>query len=305
MKLKITIVALLGCLSAVSCSDWTEMESVRIDVQYPWDQEPELWEDYKASLRAFKQTDHFLTYARLDNSTERPTNEKNFMRSLPDSLDIVSLTNADNFSQHDAEDMEWMHSVGTKVLYQVDFASYQAEYTSIAALEEYLNKAIASVKDYGLDGWAFTGVIRLGDELNAELSSTIVSMLSAAKQDGQLLVFEGNPSFINAADREKIDYFVLGTEGLEYVHDVNMSVLAATSTLGIAKEKILLAASLERSIYNKNLVENDAVVEMTEGVMAFGPLRGLAVYDLGVDYYNYDGNYIRTRRAIQTLNPSK
>ena len=98
---------------------------------------------------------------------------------------------------------------------------------------------------------------------------------------------------------------MLGTEGLDYVHDVHMAVLAATSTLGIPEEKILLAASLERSISDEKLVENGAVEEITERVMAFGPLRGLAVYDLGTDYYSYDGNYIRTRRAIQTLNHSR
>lgn len=305
MKL-INIINTAFCiLLTASCADWTEIKSVRIDVQHPWDQDPELWENYRASLRAYKSTDHCLIYARLENSPQRPSNEKSFMRSLPDSLDIVSLANADNFSRHDAKDMEWMRSVGTKVLYQVDFASRREEFASAAELDAYLDKAISSVRDNGLDGWSFTGIVRLGDALNAELSSIIVSRLSAAKQDGQLLVFEGDPGFINADDRQKIDLFVLGTEGMEHVHDVHMSVFAATSAMGIAKEKILLAASLEHSIYDEKLVVNDAVTEMTECVMAFGPLRGLAIYDLGVDYYNYDGNYIRTRQTIQTLNPSK
>lgn len=305
MKPKTIIIAILGALMLASCSDWTRTESVRLDIKYPWDQDPELWEDYKASLRAYKQTDHFLVYARLENSPERPANEKSFMRSLPDSLDIVSLTNADNFSRHDAEDMEWMRSVGTKVLYQIDFASRRDELSDAAKLGAYLDRAIASVRGNGLDGWSFTGTAKLGDALNAELSSLIVSRLSAARQEGQLLVFEGDPAFVSSADRQKIDLFVLGTEGMDYVHDVHMAVLSATSSLGIAEEKILLAASLERSISDEKLVENDAVMEMAEKVMAFGPLRGIAVYDLGVDYYSYDGNYVRTRQVIQTLNHSR
>ena len=36
---------------AMSCSKWTETESVRIDTVLPWEQDPELWEDYKAAIR--------------------------------------------------------------------------------------------------------------------------------------------------------------------------------------------------------------------------------------------------------------
>ena len=34
------------------------------------------------------------------------------MRCLPDSLDIVTLTNADNFSRFDAEDLPVLHEKG-------------------------------------------------------------------------------------------------------------------------------------------------------------------------------------------------
>ena len=44
MKLKTIINTAICSLLLVSCSDWTEMESVRIDVQHPWDQDPELWD---------------------------------------------------------------------------------------------------------------------------------------------------------------------------------------------------------------------------------------------------------------------
>ena len=109
-------IAALAILS-VSCSKWTETESVRIDTVLPWEQDPGLWEDYKAAIRDYKSREHSLVYVRFENSPEGAVNEKGYMRCLPDSLDIVSLTNAENFSEYDAEDMEWMRSVGTKVLY--------------------------------------------------------------------------------------------------------------------------------------------------------------------------------------------
>lgn len=47
------------------------------------------------------------------------------------------------------------------------------------------------------------------------------------------------------------------------------------------------------------------MTEMTERVVTYGNLGGLAVYDIEKDYYHYDGNYVAVRTAIQTLNPSR
>lgn len=115
MKPKLTIrLLLLGVAAAAltACSDWTEMETVENKVNKPWEQDPELWAEYTAALRAYKQSEHFIVYARLHNSPEKSSSEQDFMRCLPDSLDIVTLTNADNFSEFDAEDMAVMHERG-------------------------------------------------------------------------------------------------------------------------------------------------------------------------------------------------
>ncbi len=115
---RLVYIILLLLISA--CSKWTETESIQLNYLRPWDQNPELWNKYKASLVDYKASDHFLIYARFDNAPEKAASERNFMRCLPDSLDFVSLTHADNFSAYDKEDMAWMESIGTKVLYQVD-----------------------------------------------------------------------------------------------------------------------------------------------------------------------------------------
>lgn len=122
-------------LGAAACSDWTETEAVERQVQRPADQDPAFWAEYTAALREYKQSEHFLTYARLYNSPTPSASEKDYMRCLPDSLDIVSLTNADNFSRFDAEDMVTMHEKGTRVLYQVDYAARKAEFSGEAALK--------------------------------------------------------------------------------------------------------------------------------------------------------------------------
>lgn len=204
------------CLLAAtfaSCEDWNETEAVKQKVERPEDQNPELWAEYTAALRDYKQSEHFIVYARLFNSPQPGTSEKDFMRCLPDSLDIVSLTNADNFSKYDAEDMPAMREKGTKVLYQVDYAGRSGELTDETKLGAYLDKVIAAVKKNGLDGYSFTGIPNAGDAATATAATLIVERLSAAKTEGQLLVFEGNPLFLTEDALSKVDYVVLDTRG--------------------------------------------------------------------------------------------
>lgn len=290
------VVLLLGA----SCSDWTETENIESTVRKPWEQDPALWADYTAALRAYKASAHYLSYARLHNSPSPASSEQDFMRCLPDSLDIVTLTNADNFSAYDAEDMAVMREKGTRVLYQVDYAARKAEFSGEAALKAYLDGVIAAVAANGMDGYSFTT-----DPLDAAATASIVATLSAARSDGQLLVFEGNPLSVAEADRAKLDFVVLDTEKAENTTDVQLQVLNATGYAGIAPEKLLLAAEIDAPLQDEDRTEYAAVELMARCVVEYGPLAGFAAYNIAGDYYHAEMNYQTIRTAIQTLNPSK
>lgn len=294
------ILPLVVLLLGASCSDWTETEAIENTVYKPWEQDPALWADYTAALRAYKQSEHYLSYARLHNSPAQAASEQDFMRCLPDSLDIVTLTNADNFSACDAEDMEVMREKGTRVLYQVDYAARKAEFADAAALKTYLDGVIAAVAANGLDGYSFTA-----DPLDAAASASIVAALSSAKADGQLLVLEGNPLSVDAADRAKLDYVVLDTEKAENTTEVRLQVLNATDYAGIPAERLLLAAEIDAPLQDADRTEYAAVELMARCVVEYGPLAGFAAYRIAGDYYHADRNYSTIREAIQTLNPSK
>ena len=290
------VVLLLGA----SCSDWTETENIESTVLKPWEQDPALWADYTAALRAYKASEHYLSYARLHNSPSPASSEQDFMRCLPDSLDIVALTNADNFSAYDTEDMATMREKGTRVLYQVDYAARKAEFSGEAALKTYLDGVIAAVKANGMDGYSFTA-----DPLDAAATAAIVATLSAAKGDGQLLVLEGNPLLVSEADRAKLDYVVLDTETAANTTEVRLQVLNATDYAGIAADRLLLAAEVDAPLQDADRTEYAAVEAMARCVVEFGPLAGFAAYNIAGDYYHADRNYSTIREAIQTLNPSK
>ena len=290
----------MALLLGASCSDWTETENIENTVLKPWEQDPALWADYTAALRSYKASEHYLSYARLHNSPSPAASEQDFMRCLPDSLDIVTLTNADNFSAYDAEDMATMREKGTRVLYQVDYAARKADFADAAALKTYLDGVIAAVAANGMDGYSFTA-----DPLDAATTASIVATLSAAKGDGQLLVFEGNPLSVAEADRAKLDFVVLDTEKAENTTDVQLQVLNATGYAGIPAGKLLLAAEIDAPLQDADRTEYAAVEAMARCVVEYGPLAGFAAYNIAGDYYHADRNYSTIREAIQTLNPSK
>ncbi len=286
--LKKTLAIASSSLLLVSCSEWTKVESVGIDETMPWEVNPKEWADYQARVRDYKSRAHKLVYIRFANSPQGVQNERGSLRSLPDSLDIVSLTNAGNFSEYDAEDMARMRAVDIKVICQADLAGADDAGASI-------DNAIATVKENALDGFSFTATSK-------ETASEAVARLSGAKSEGQILVFEGNPVFIAPEDITKLDLFVLATEAVENPYDLR-NVIDDALELGIPKERILLSASRNGAFYNSENVEIPVLEAMADNVVDFGPMAGLALYDIESDYYHYDGNWSSLRSVIHRLNP--
>ena len=201
-----------------SCNDWTETESVTQTTQRPDEQDPELWAQYTAALREYKQSEHTLVFASFANGAPVATSEKDCLRSLPDSLDVVSLTNADNFSEYDREDLTVLKEKGTRAVYFVDYASRSAEFTDLTALGAYLDKVVARTRELGLDGLSFSGIPVFGSYTDQAAQKAVASLFiekfaAVAGPDKELLLlFEGDPQFLAPADRAKVDYFVLDTK---------------------------------------------------------------------------------------------
>ena len=298
----ILVILISSAAILISCSKWTDLESIPVESIHPWESEPELWEEYKADLRDYKSHEHAMVYVRFENSPENPVSEKGSLRSLPDSIDIVSLTNADNFSQFDAEDMAWMKSVGTKVLYQLDFAANPDILADKQQLEAALDKAIATVNGNGLDGFSFTGLPKNDGGVTAAASETVVGRLSEAAGTDGLIVFEGDPVFIADADLDKIDLFVLASETIENSFELRNIVLDAKDA-GIPAGKIILAADFDGTFYNDDNVAADVLTSMADYVVRLGPLAGLALYNIESDYYSTEGDWLTVRSLISRLNP--
>lgn len=293
-----------------ACSDWNVPEPVDIGTNNAEEQNPELWERYMQKLHAYKQSKHFLTYARFDNGMDKPVNEGGYLRSLPDSLDIVTLGNADNITDFDREDIPRLQEKSTRVLYLVDYAAKMAALNDITKLGAYLDKAVATATELNLDGFAFTGIpLYSGTEAefaaHKERIRLIVSKLSAAAGSGKLLVLEGDPALVEAADVEKLNYVVINTADVGNVTEVKLMIAGMLAYSSLSKDKYLLSARIGSEIADENNVKKSSVSLMLDFVASMGPLGGLAIYSIGDDYYSAKMNYETTRAVIQQMNPSK
>lgn len=306
-KLFTGLFLLLALVMTASCSDWNDIETVGIDNQHAQDQNPELWARYLESLRVYKkERPHYITYASFANGIKSPVDEGDFLRSLPDSLDIVTLANAENMTSFDREDIPVLQEKSTRVLYLVDYAQKQPELTDAASLNAWLDKAVATATELNMDGFAFNGILNYGGSeaeqtAQKEAAKQIVSKLSAT---GKLLVFEGDPAFVDAADLSKLNYLVLNTANIEDAVRLKLHVTAMITAYALPKEKVILAAKIGLVLDDENLEPQDAVLEMTNRVVSLGPLCGLAIYAIGDDYYHAQMDYQVSRTAIQTMNPS-
>lgn len=301
---------LLALFATASCSDWTDQKTVDIDPQYAKEQNPELWARYMEALRIYRQSKHFITYGSFNNGTEKPKNEGAYLRSLPDSLDIVIPTHPESLTSYDCEDILLLQEKSIKVLYLVDYTAQMSILADAAKLGAWLDKSIATASQLGMNGFAIKGTPLYGgteaeQAARREAAKSIVSKLSAAVGDGDLLVFEGDPAFIDAADLNKLDYVVLNTTTITSAVDLKLYVAGVIENFSIPKEKLLLSAKINEKLVNEDGEKLDAITEMTNRVVSLGPVGGLAIYALGDDYYHTKMNYEISRLAIQIMNPSK
>ena len=268
---------LMLCAAAAfpSCDDWTGTESVDIDVSRPDAKDPAAWAAYTATVRAYKSTDHRIVYACLLNAPEVSTSERDFLRSLPDSVDIVSLRNAP--SAADLEDLPLMHELGTRVLYPVRPGDDAALAASTAS------------------GCGFDGIALLAERPFDNLPAT----LQALGKPG-LVVYEGDPSGLGAAELAAFDRVVLPTAQLTYQSDMDL-LLDNAALAGLAPDKLIFAVTPGAVLRDYRNRKQDAITFGAQ-IVTSNSLGGIALYDIGRDYYHIGLNYLRTRELIARLN---
>ncbi len=92
MKTKSIITMAFAAAVLVSCSDWTKLESIQIEVSSLEKDNPELYAEYCGMIRDYKASEHKITYVSYDNQ-ETFFDQSCNLTALPDSIDFVEFSN--------------------------------------------------------------------------------------------------------------------------------------------------------------------------------------------------------------------
>ncbi len=288
MKLKYIVLAALALtFAATACSDWNEPEARSPQVNSFKERDPQGYAAYTAALRQWKQTPHQVTVAFLDNAPEVSVSERDFLRSLPDSLDFVVMRNASRLSEYDRTDMRLVRNdYGTRVLYRIDCD---------AATPDGWTAAASAVKAGEFDGV----VLASATAPDAAMVETLATAIG-----GATLMFEGSPSALPGQIVPAFSHFILDATAAKDAYDIEMAVRLAS--LSADASRLLLCVNPSGQLTDMGGVTRNAPAGAAVAAKASEPqLGGIAITDIAADYYDADIIYKRTRGAIQILNPAK
>lgn len=327
-----------------SCSDWTDTESVKLVEADIEKDNPELYAQYLSNLRNYRNTNHRVLYASFDNIEGTPNSRGQRIEAVPDSVDIVSLTNPDNLSSLVISEMEKVRNdKGMKFIFNISYVTLEKEYEQyilqnpgeegedqsvdkfLAYAAEFVDKHLALVDKYGYDGISvlFYGMktSHLSDAAKEEYLAREAAFMSKISgwvnaNSSKLFVFEGYPQ--NLTDKsvlQKAKYIVIRTELLKYATRLDYEVLLCIED-GVPTDRFIVTAitkSLdptdEKTGYyfnsNNELVPSiPLAADWVDAYQSKFTKAGLAILSVQNDYYNSGKSYFNIRNAISTMNPS-
>lgn len=119
-----------------SCSDWTDSESVDISRPSLEEQNPALYAQYLAALRAYKASEHKLTFVMMENRAGlAPIAQNQRLTAYPDSVDFICMTHPENLAPEYSDQMAEVRKKGTRVVCEIDYARIESEWEALQAPE--------------------------------------------------------------------------------------------------------------------------------------------------------------------------
>ncbi len=257
-KIFYPIIPLLFAL--VSCSGWTEAESIVVEAFDLEKSNPELYAKYTEDLRRYKASDHKVTYATFEN-VDVSRNRSHHIASLPDSIDFIEIINPEYSGWLITEITKMRDAMGTRFILRISrdeiLAAYdafiaesetseEAEQVEDAAGEnipytdfesDYITSRLAIADEYGYDGIciAYSGSYTnyMSEEDIAEYSNAQNAYLSPikawiSKNPGNLVFFEGCPQFLLEENRDilaEAEYIILPTSACTRIGQLDMMSL--------------------------------------------------------------------------------
>lgn len=254
MKLLKYIVICLSVVAFTGCSDWTDVEREvyanqeglekyieLIDAQSEADLTPTMREYYR-KIREYRNTPHVKGFGWFGNWTGRGSNAQNYLKMLPDSVDLVSLWGCrGNLSEHQKADLKFFQEVkgGKAMLCWIvqdlgdqmtppgkDAYEYWVTEKGGGSFEEgvkaYANAICDTIEKYNLDGfdidyepgYGHSGTLARRTEIgpntnqNKNMYVFIKTMSDRLRPAGRLLVMDGQPDLLSTETSKMIDHYI-------------------------------------------------------------------------------------------------
>lgn len=315
---------LLG-FSAISCSDWTDAESVTINQPTISEQNPELYAQYLESLRNYKNSEHKYVYAWFNNKEKKPFSRSHHLTTLPDSIDVVSLMHPDTLAQFELDEMEQLRKdKGTKFVFSMDFEAIKLIYEGRVAdmknaataegettapkmpefvefLVDTVNQTLPLVKKYNFDGIsiAYKGksILHMTKIEKAQYINYEAAFIGIAKDwhernKDKMIVFEGYPQ--NLLDKSVLascKHIVIPCMAAKAASKLTYELISA-SVEGVPTDKFIVAvdaASVDKED-KKTGFWGDGETRAISGAAQWvaGSHAGIAVAGLGIRNVNND-----------------
>lgn len=332
--------AIAAVLSIVSCSKWTDPESLEIKRPSIESENPELYRQYLESLKAYKNSDHKVVIAEFDNKETAPAGRAEHISCLPDSVDYVILTNEDNLSDAIIKEMsEIREKKGTKTLYEIDYAAIEAEWKAINENEDgeeqpeedfatYIGKRmdyyISLYEKYGYDGIQVAYKGKNPDSMTEDTKTEVLALQNAffgkigawkAANAEAVLLFKGQPVnlLIDNAFLESAKYIVIpslsAVNSAEFAFNIEMSIKDGVPTdrfiIGVTTPS--LTDPTDKSGIFPGVLNDSAIAGAAEWVASADEdykVGGISVASAQSDYFNIGLIYQNIRYAISVMNPS-
>lgn len=281
---------------------------------------------YYAELRAYKASDHEVFFGWLGGWTASGPSIANYLRGVPDSVDIISIWGPwNNLTDSQLEDMRYVQTVkGTKVLFTVFAHGIPEPFDATKeGIEAYASALCDSVYKYGYDGLdldyepGFGGqgplVSGAGHYDNMEIFvHKLGDRLGPKSNSNKMLVIDGVPFHLkNAAMVDYFDYGIVQSYNSSSYTDLQARFNSAAA-IGWAPEKYIFTETFEdygaTGGVNHTLREGGSCKSL-EGMARFKPMYngelakrkgGCGTYHMEVDYLNIPP-YGYTQDAIRIM----
>lgn len=336
-KIACTLFVLGATFTLGACNDWTEIEGVKVPNPNIEQQNPELYAQYLAALRSYKQSSHQVTYAWFDNHVKVPFTRAQHLTELPDSLDVVALMYPDQLVDRELDEIKTIREQkGTKVIFTINYEAIKLKYDQAVAEQAALEQApkpaefttvlmdtmqlmFDLVARYNYDGISIgykgKSLIHLTPEERAEEITNqngFMKMIADwhQRQPGKMLVFEGKPqNLINKEILADCKLIILPSADVSnedlLTYQVKMAQVdgVPTDRFAVAVSTTSLDPSDTKTGYFSNGTR--ALSGATNWTIAAHdfPVAGLGIYNVSNDYFNTAMSYQYTRGAISALNP--